>query len=171
MFLFLLWFCFQLQGTKLVKLGQARPGRARQSLPSLRSGLARQPRSFWRNPIYKQWNLRRGASATSGFQSYSDLSATGRPYCSAKSHLLPCHGCHSPNGGIRMDLGVNLTVLTSLQSLHNPSFDYLLTFPSPVSKRKPLPLSRGLPEPSTEGPCQNCRIPFWDCCQQKVDQK
>lgn len=101
-----------------------------------------------------------GAFATSGFQSYSDLSATGRPYCSAKSHLLPCHGCHSPNGGIRMDLGVHLTVLTSLQSLHSPSFDYLLTFPSPVLKRKPLPLSRGLPEPSTEGPCQNGRIPF-----------
>lgn len=156
-----IYFLFLFPATR-DKARQARPGQARPDRAYLAYDLVLPNRSGASEEILSTSSgiVSGGSFDPSGFQSYSDLSATGRPYCSAKSPLLPCHDCHSLNGGIRMDLGVNLTVLTSLQSLHNPSFGYLSTFPFPALKRKPLPLSRGLPEPSTEGPCQNCRITF-----------
>lgn len=64
-----------------------------------------------------------------------------------------------------MDSGVNLTVVTSLQCLHPPSFDWLLTFPSPISKRKPLPLSRG----ASRSPVQEGLLGTVGCFVETVD--
>lgn len=87
-----------------------------------------------------------------GFRRYFLGGRASLPY------LLPCRGCPALDVGTKMDSGVNLTVVTSSQRLRPRSFDWLLSLPSPVSERKLLSLSRGLPGPCAQGPCRSCRL-------------
>lgn len=71
-----------------------------------------------------------------------------------------CCGGGSLDVGGRMDLGADLTVVTTLQRLHLTSDSNISSSPGLGSKRRPLPVPRGFFVPSSEGLHRNCRISY-----------